>query len=489
MVHRRRIAAFLAASALLLAAAPARAEYPTVTWDPANPAVYVHSTDPLARTWSWTCDDPSDQWPLQQRCLVYDVTAGEPGSGLEVVVVDADCGTAASDPSTVTYTYDVTGAALITDHRYAYAAYCRDSAGYSYMSWRWFWYDAAPPTTTITASPSSPHAARSADFAFTCDDTSFRYAWGTSGYVAYCRLFCALFDDVTGAAIHVAAPCAVPRVESAATVATQTYTGLVDGRYRFEVYGRDALGLTGTAASHVFTVELPDRDGDTVPDDVDNCPDLPNPDQDDTDSDGMGDACDADDDGDGVADVDDNCDLAVNPDQADLDGDGVGDVCDDDLDGDGLDNADETRLGLDPRDPDSDGDTILDGEEVGDPDHPANTDGDTRLDAEDDDSDGDGVPDADEAGDADLATPAVDTDGDTVPDYRDADSDGDGVEDGDDNCRRVGNPGQEDADGDGIGDACEDDDDGDGVADVEDNCPGVANPDQLDTDGDGQGDA
>jgi hypothetical protein len=37
---------------------------------------------------------------------------------------------------------------------------------------------------------------------------------------------------------------------------------------------------------------LPDRDGDGVPDDHDNCPDVANPDQLDTDHDGAGDACD-----------------------------------------------------------------------------------------------------------------------------------------------------------------------------------------------------
>ncbi len=36
---------------------------------------------------------------------------------------------------------------------------------------------------------------------------------------------------------------------------------------------------------------LPDRDGDLVPDDPDNCPDVPNPTQQDTDGDGTGDAC------------------------------------------------------------------------------------------------------------------------------------------------------------------------------------------------------
>lgn len=106
-----------------------------------------------------------------------------------------------------------------------------------------------------------------------------------------------------------------------------------------------------------------DADGDGVTDAADNCPAAANADQLDTDADGAGDTCDADDDNDGVADGDDafpldpsetqdtdgdgtgnnadtdddgdtvadaadNCPLAANGDQADSDGDGIGDVCD-----------------------------------------------------------------------------------------------------------------------------------------------------------------
>ncbi|RLA05238.1 MAG: hypothetical protein DRQ59_16290 [Gammaproteobacteria bacterium] len=59
---------------------------------------------------------------------------------------------------------------------------------------------------------------------------------------------------------------------------------------------------------------VPDTDGDSVPDDLDNCAYTPN-DQADGDGDGVGDAC-------------DNCPQTGNPDQADLDLDGVGDACD-----------------------------------------------------------------------------------------------------------------------------------------------------------------
>jgi hypothetical protein len=82
----------------------------------------------------------------------------------------------------------------------------------------------------------------------------------------------------------------------------------------------------------------------------------------------------------------DNCPLAYNPTQADIDGDGTGDACDGDIDGDGLTNAQENVLGTDPQNPDTDGDGLMDGEEV-------NTYTTNPLLA---DTDGDGLSDGDE---------------------------------------------------------------------------------------------
>ena len=71
-----------------------------------------------------------------------------------------------------------------------------------------------------------------------------------------------------------------------------------------------------------------------------------------------------DNDTDNVSDDIDNCPDVSNPNQADADADGVGDACDFDTDNDGLDDTDEATYGTDPLNPDTDGDGALDGEEV-----------------------------------------------------------------------------------------------------------------------------
>jgi uncharacterized protein (TIGR02145 family) len=213
-----------------------------------------------------------------------------------------------------------------------------------------------------------------------------------------------------------------------------------------------------------------DSDGDGIPDEVDNCPTVSNPGQEDLDSDAIGDACDPDIDGDGVLNVADNCPTVYNPGQEDMDSDAIGDACDPDIDGDGVLNAADNCPTVSNH-----GQEDLDSDAIGD--------------ACDPDIDGDGV--ANEVDNCPLVPnpTQIDTDGDTYGDACDPDIDGDGVANEVDNCPLVPNPTQIDTDGDTFGDACDPDIDGDGVANEVDNCPLVPNPTQIDTDGDTFGDA
>ena len=72
------------------------------------------------------------------------------------------------------------------------------------------------------------------------------------------------------------------------------------------------------------------RDRDNYLDGLDNCPAAANNDQQDADSDDVGDACDPlfnDGDSDTVPDAIDNCPLVPNSDQTDTNNDGTGDAC------------------------------------------------------------------------------------------------------------------------------------------------------------------
>ena len=264
-------------------------------------------------------------------------------------------------------------------------------------------------------------------------------------------------------------------------------TATVDlGAYEYDpvAFDADLDGVLDDGDSSGFNDDAPCATGQSVGCD-DNCTNIVNANQDDIDTDGIGDAC-------------DNCVAAINPAQTDTDSDGLGDPCDscindpnNDSDGDGVcgdvdncpDDANMSQLDTDSDllgdacDPDDDDDTVLDG---------ADSDPLNNLLCRDVDLDG---CDDCSSGVDNIAADGTDTDTDGLCDAGDPDDDNDNVADGSDSdplnnllCRDLDLDGCDDCstgtddplndgidfDLDGLCDAGDLDDDNDGVEDGSD---------------------
>jgi cysteine-rich repeat protein len=99
-----------------------------------------------------------------------------------------------------------------------------------------------------------------------------------------------------------------------------------------------------------------------------------------------------------------------------------------DRDGDGIPDMEETRIGTNPDNPDTDGDTIRDGDELGPGGSmtPRDSDMDGMIDARDPDDDNDTVPTRDELGTGGFMSPR-NTDMTDNPDWLDPDDDNDTI--------------------------------------------------------------
>ncbi|GKS62579.1 hypothetical protein YTPLAS21_20370 [Candidatus Nitrosocosmicus sp.] len=107
--------------------------------------------------------------------------------------------------------------------------------------------------------------------------------------------------------------------------------GIVDTEDNCHFTNPDQKDSDGDGLGDACDPDQVDGDNDNVPESIDNCFAVANSDQKDSDGDGLGDACDPDfidTDNDGVVDTKDNCEIKFNPDQKDSDGDGLGDACD-----------------------------------------------------------------------------------------------------------------------------------------------------------------
>ena len=260
----------------------------------------------------------------------------------------------------------------------------------------------------------------------------------------------------------------------------------------------------------------------------DNCPLTPNPMQNESDGDGIGDQC-------------DNCSAVMNPTQSNIDGDQMGDACDADIDGDGQKQA---LYGMNCLVvPDANGDpgpssvaftctgsgtpcfTTADcgtNEDCQCDDSCPSQYGDSQWDHDRDgvgsvcdncvivansnqqDSDVDGLGNVCDNCAFEVNPDQTNEDNDNFGDSCDncpsignnlqGDTDFDEIGDSCDNCEFDYNPSQGNLDSDRFGDACDPcpsgtDVDGDGVCSDVDNCPLTRNSDQQDLDFDGLGDA
>lgn len=221
-----------------------------------------------------------------------------------------------------------------------------------------------------------------------------------------------------------------------------------------------------------------DSDNDGTLDKYDNCPIIKNPNQQDSDSNGIWDLC-ADDDSDGIYWDKDNCVNTYNPDQKDINQNNIWDVCEFDADKDGIfDAVDNCRNIVNPDQTDTDKDNIWNA-----------CDNCSLYNPNQRDKNNNNIWDVCEATEKNLIE--NDDDADKIINYKDncryisnpnqLDSDKDSIWDVCDNCKNIQNKNQVDKNENWIWDMCEDSDN-DWIDGYLDNCIDISNANQADDD-------
>ncbi|MGE6761436.1 Ig-like domain-containing protein [Corallococcus interemptor] len=364
------------------------------------------NADPTPAEYTWTVDLGVPEAPaitspvsgaLFNTGVVSYAGTAEPGATVRVSIENVFVGTAVADATTGAWTF-TTGPVLDTG-AHTVSAVAVDAAGNTSpaTSVR-FSVDTVAPDTFLTPSVPAVTSSREASFEFTSNDTTATFE---------CR-----FDAGTFA------PCTSPQVR----------TGLTDGTYTVQVRAVDAAGnVDASPATFTWTVDTTAPETFIRSGPVAN--DAPNPATFDLDSNepGVTYACSLDEGPFTPCSDPALFTVASGPHSLAVRAtDAAGNVdptpatwswtATADSDNDGLTDVEEAQYGTDPRNPDTDGDGLLDGVEV----HSG------RTDPLDDDSDDDGVLDGNEDANHDGITQDTETD----PTLADSDRDGltDGVE-------------------------------------------------------------